>query len=188
MITCSIVSAQDWNLNGNCASSNEYKLGTKNSLCPIPIDPKFDFEIIHSDNTMARFENNLIKFAPITTTKVLIGAPSTTTPGDYKLYVEKGIMTEKVKVALKSTSDWADYVFEEDYELMSLKDVEIFIRENKHLPGICSAETLVEEGIDLGAMQAKLLEKIEELTLYLIQKDKEIEELKTQVESLIEQK
>lgn len=121
------------------------------------------------------------------TGKVLIGNPAnTTTPGNYMLYVEQGILTEKVKVALKSTGDWADYVFEEDYELMPLNEVEDFINENKHLPGISSAETLVEEGIDLGAMQAKLLEKIEELTLYLIQKDKEIEELRQQVKLLAE--
>lgn len=118
------------------------------------------------------------------------------TTGDYNLYVEGGILTEKVKVAARFTgSNWADYVFADDYKLMPLSEVEAFVKENKHLPGVASAEELSRTGLDLGAMQAKQMEKIEELTLHLIEQNKtiekqssEIEELKTQVKLLLEKK
>ena len=102
----------------------------------------------------------------------------------YKLYVEQGILTEKVKVALSSSLAWADYVFAKDYKLQPLAEVESFINTNKHLPNMPSATELAKEGLDLGKMQAKQMEKIEELTLYLIQMQKEIDTLKKQNELL----
>lgn len=105
-------------------------------------------------------------------------------PGNYRLYVADGIMTEKVKVALKNTGDWADYVFADDYKLRSLTEVEAFVKENKHLPGVPSAEEVQKTGIDMASMDAKLLEKIEELTLYLIGIQKENESLRKEVETL----
>ncbi|NNT72528.1 hypothetical protein HKT18_09900 [Flavobacterium sp. IMCC34852] len=133
--------------------------------------------------------------------KIYLGAtasyPSTT--GDYRLFVEGGILTEKVKVALRSSANWADYVFANDYKLMPLKEVETFVKANKHLPGVDSAEELAKNGIDVAQMQSKQMEKIEELTLYIIDQDKkieaqgkaiekntkEIEELKAQIQALI---
>ncbi len=114
--------------------------------------------------------------------KVTIG--STTTPGSYKLYVEDGILTEKVKVAVKTTADWSDHVFAEDYPLSPLACVEEFILENKHLPGVPSAEQMVGDGLDVASMDAKLLEKIEELTLYLIELKKENDSLTTRISNL----
>jgi len=122
--------------------------------------------------------------------------------GNYKLFVEGGILTEKVKVALRSTNNWADYVFADDYKLMPLKQVEEFINKNNHLPGVDSAEDLAKNGLDLSVMQAKQMEKIEELTLYIIEQNKtlenqskaienqnrEIEELKNQMKALIQKK
>jgi len=134
--------------------------------------------------------------------KIYLGStanyPSST--GNYKLFVEGGILTEKVKVALRSTANWADYVFADDYKLMPLSDVEKFISKNNHLPGIKSATELAKNGLDVAEMQAKQMEKIEELTLYAIEQDKkikeqnqliskfstELEELKNQVKALIE--
>ena len=124
--------------------------------------------------------------------------PNTT--GNYKLFVEGGILTEKVKVALRSTANWADYVFEKDYKLMPLNEVEKYISTNQHLPGVDSASDLSKNGLDLAEMQAKHMEKIEELTLYAIEQNKkielqdleikktnkEVEELKAQVKALIE--
>jgi hypothetical protein len=104
--------------------------------------------------------------------------------GDYKLYVAKGILTEKVKVALKSSADWADYVFKKGYELMPLDKVESFIAENGHLPNVPSAEEVFDTGIDVATMDAKLLEKIEELTLYMIDLKKTNEQLNTRVNQL----
>lgn len=125
--------------------------------------------------------------------KIYIGSiasyPNVT--GNYKLFVEGGILTEKVKVALRSTDNWADYVFEKNYDLMPLKNVEEYINKNKHLPGIDSAEELSEKGLDLAEMQAKHMAKIEELTLYIIAQNKAIEknskdilELKKQIQAL----
>lgn len=119
--------------------------------------------------------------------KVSIGEPSTFTmgtPGAYKLYVSDGILTEKLKVAVKTTADWADYVFKPTYKLRSLSEVETFIKTNGHLPEVPSAEEVVNNGIDMAQMDAKLLQKIEELTLYMIELKKENEALKVQMSNL----
>jgi hypothetical protein len=109
---------------------------------------------------------------------MLIGDPaSVTLPAGYKLYVETGILAEKVKVAVKNTSDWSDYVFEKNYQLKKLEDVEKYVVENKHLPNIPSAEEVVKGGLDLANMDSKLLGKVEELTLYIIALNKRIAEL-----------
>ena len=124
---------------------------------------------------------------PVTRLDVQGGAVrigNTCTPVGYNLYVEKGILAEKVKVAVNCSSAWADYVFANDYKLQPLSEVEKFIKENKHLPNVPSAETMVTEGLDLGKMQAKQMEKIEELTLYLIEMKKEIEILKIENKAL----
>jgi len=105
-------------------------------------------------------------------------------PGTYRLYVADGILTEKVRVSLKNTSDWADYVFADDYKLRDLKEVEAFVKEHKYLPGVPSAEEVQKTGIDMAAMDAKLLEKIEELTLYVIGIKKENELLRKELEAL----
>jgi hypothetical protein len=106
--------------------------------------------------------------------KVTIGNPANMN-GTYKLYVETGIITEKLRVA--TVNNWADYVFDKRYNLLSLKEVEKYITINKHLPNVPSAEEVAKEGIDMAKMDAKLLEKIEELTLYVIQLNKKIERL-----------
>jgi hypothetical protein len=100
----------------------------------------------------------------------------------FKLFVTGGILTEKVKVA--TYANWADYVFANEYELKSLKEVENFIHKNKHLPNIPSAKEVKEQGLDLGEMQAKQMEKIEELTLYIIQMNKEMIVLKNEISAL----
>ena len=121
--------------------------------------------------------------------KIYIGSTATypTTTGNYKLFVEGGILTEKVKVALRSTANWADYVFEKDYNLMPLENVEAYIAEHKHLPGIDSAEALAKDGLDLAEMQAKHMAKIEELTLYIIEQNKAIEKNTKDIKELQQQ-
>ena len=144
-----------------------------------------------NNNRIVDMNNRNIWFNTSTSTahgKMYIGNTTSypTTTGNYKLFVEGGILTEKVKVALRSTSNWADYVFANDYKLMPLSEVEQFISTNKHLPGVASASDLVKDGIDVVEMQSKQMEKIEELTLYVIQQNKKIEELQKQVQALIE--
>jgi len=93
----------------------------------------------------------------------------TTTPNT-KLAVNGNIRAHEVKV---ETANWPDYVFAKDYKLPSLKETETHIKQKGHLPGIPSAEEVKANGIELGEMNAKLLKKIEELTLYLIELKKE---------------
>lgn len=107
----------------------------------------------------------------------------TTDPGAWKLAVNGKIRAKEVKVE----TGWADFVFEEKYELPSLTEVEDHIKEKGHLKDIPSAEEVAENGIFLGEMDAKLLQKIEELTLYTIDQQKEIETLRSLVEKLIEE-
>lgn len=100
---------------------------------------------------------------------------------EYKLYVQTGIRTRRVKV---DQSNWPDYVFDTKYSLPPLKEIEAFIHKNKHLPEIPSAREVEEKGLDLGDQQARLLKKIEEMTLYIISMNKEIETLKKETEDL----
>lgn len=109
--------------------------------------------------------------------RVKIGDVNTQIDG-YKLYVEQGILTEKVKVAVKSSKDWYDHVFDKNYTLMPLNKLEEYIKANKHLPGIQTTAEVMNEGLDLGKMNALLLKKIEELTLYTIELKKELDETK----------
>lgn len=96
--------------------------------------------------------------------------------------------TEKLHVngKIRATGQvgWADFVFEDDYSLPELENVEKEIQKIGHLPGIPSAEEVRENGIDLTEMDSKLLQKIEELTLYLIEQDKEIKNLKRELKEL----
>jgi hypothetical protein len=100
---------------------------------------------------------------------------------NYKLFVETGIRTRKVKV---DVSTWADYVFSPSYKLPSLKEVEAFIKKNNHLPDVPSEAEVKKEGLDLGENQAVLLKKIEELTLYIIDQNKKLEDQNKRIGNL----
>ena len=101
----------------------------------------------------------------------------------FKLFVTEGIKAEKVRVQL-AAGRWADYVFKADYQLRSLQEVEAHIKQKGHLPDVPSAKEVGQKGINLGEMDATLLRKIEELTLYVIQIKKQSEQLKQQNEQL----
>ena len=101
-----------------------------------------------------------------------------TTPGDtYKLAVCGSIRAKEIVV----DTGWCDFVFADDYALPSLSQVEQFISENKHLPGIPSEAEVKENGVTLGSISSKLLQKIEELTLYVIELKKENEVMKSEL-------
>ncbi len=89
----------------------------------------------------------------------------TTSPSD-KLEVNGNIRAKEIKL---EASNWPDYVFKENYSLPSLKEVQTFIQKNGHLPGLDDAESYAENGVEMMKMNQKLLQKIEEMTLYLIQ-------------------
>lgn len=103
----------------------------------------------------------------------------TETP-DTKLAVNGTIHSKEVVVDLIG---WPDYVFEKDYNLMTLNELEISINKNKHLPNIPSSDEIECNGLGLGDMNKKLMEKVEELTLYIIQLNKELQEVKSQIKN-----
>jgi hypothetical protein len=103
---------------------------------------------------------------------------------NYRMFVKDGIRTEKIKVDIASSNGWADYVFEKNYNLMPLNELESFISQNKHLPEVPTTNEAIENGIELKEMNILLLKKIEELTLYVIQQQKEIQELKVKLNKM----
>ncbi len=106
---------------------------------------------------------------------------TTTDDVNYKLQVNGDVKARKIKV---TQTGWADFVFEPDYRMPSLQELERYVKEHKHLPGIPSAGEVAEQGIDLGEMNKKLLQKVEEQMLYIIQQQKEIEGLKKDMKDL----
>lgn len=102
--------------------------------------------------------------------------------GEFTFRVNGAGRVEATEVEVRSS--WCDYVFEEDYELMPLSELEAYLDANKHLPNIPAAEVVENEGLPLGNMQMRMMEKIEELTLYTIQQQKELELLKAQNDEL----
>ena len=95
----------------------------------------------------------------------------------YKMAIVGGIITEKVRIATNGTVFWADFVFDKNYALRPLSKLENYIKINKHLPEMPSTSDVNKEGIDLAETQALLLQKVEELTLYVIEQNKKIERL-----------
>src|SRR6185369_13993990 len=106
----------------------------------------------------------------------------TTNSYGYKLAVNGSAIFTSAKVKLYS--NWPDYVFYQTYELPSLASLEKFIKINNHLPNIPSAQEINDNGIDLGDMSGKLLEKIEELTLYIIELKKENEKMQAEINKI----
>ena len=110
--------------------------------------------------------------------KVAIGTNVVTlTDWNYGLYVHDGILTERVKVALRD-GEWSDFVFHPNYSLMSFDELKKFIEDNGHLPGVPSECEMIENGLDVAKSDAILLMKIEELTLYILELSRQIEDLK----------
>ena len=94
-----------------------------------------------------------------------------------KLTVDGNICAKEVRVSLSGSPCWPDYVFANDYELMKISDLKHYIQTNSHLPGIPSAAEVEENGVELGAATEMLLQKIEEMTLYIIQLEERIQQL-----------
>ncbi|MFC7526934.1 hypothetical protein ACFQRK_23460 [Parapedobacter sp. GCM10030251] len=104
----------------------------------------------------------------------------TTSPKE-RLSVNGNIRAKEIKVEM---ANWPDYVFQEDYNLMPLADLESYIDTYGHLPGIPTTEEAETEGVELAEMNRKLLEKVEELTLYILEQQREINQLKEKTKKL----
>jgi len=175
-----------WSLNGNDTfySAGNVGIGTNT--------PGYSLDVSGTINAT----NILINDAPlpdspwelsgndVSYTSGNVGIGTTNTQG-FMFAVAGNMVAEAVKVELEG--NWPDFVFEKEYNLQSLKEIEDYIKENGHLPNVPSAEEIKNNGIDLGQMDATLLQKIEELTLHSIQQQKEIDSLKGINKKLFEQ-
>ncbi|KAA1245339.1 hypothetical protein [Aquimarina sp. RZ0] len=139
--------------------NGNFRLGTANSLSTIPV-------------THLNIDKN---------GKIGIGTMDTK---GFKLGVKGKIAAEEVKISLHS--EWSDFVFYDNYKLPTLQEVESYIKEKGHLKDIPSEKEVEENGIFLGEMDARLLQKIEELTLYTIEQEKRIKELESLNDKLLE--
>ncbi len=139
---------------------------------PVVIGPKGTLNIGYDRSFVASDKNDL-------SVNGNVGIGTLDTKG-YKLAVDGTIKAKEIKVE----SGWADFVFDESYRLPSLEEVSSHIKEKKHLPGIPSAAEVAENGVDLGEMNAKLLQKIEELTLYVIKLQKDNEIMRKEIDEL----
>jgi hypothetical protein len=129
-------------------------------------------------------QNSLINASvPIISNQAIMVGTSTI-PSGYLMAVNGNVIANKIVV---KQYPWADFVFKPDYKLPPLSIVEQHIKEKGHLQDIPSEKEVAEKGIDLGSMDAKLLQKVEELTLYLIDQQKQIDELKKQHEATLKQ-
>lgn len=128
----------------------------------------------YTDESITRFLINDVGQVAIGTAKVQDG---------YRLSVNGGIACTKVVVKTNTDWGWPDYVFAKDYKLRPLAEVASFVDENKHLPDVPKAADITENGVDLGQMDAVLLRKVEELTLYILEQEKRIAQLEAQAQS-----
>jgi hypothetical protein len=108
-----------------------------------------------------------------------VGVGTTTIPTGYKLAVAGNAIAESMTVKLQA--NWPDVVFKKDYALMPLSEVKTYIDKNQHLPEMPAATEVEKDGVNLGEMNRLLVKKVEELTLYLIEQQKEIDELKAKI-------
>jgi len=122
------------------------------------------------------FQSNMTETYDVSQMNIIgnVSIGTGTVDPNYHLQVKGKIRTQEIKV---ENQNWPDYVFDPSYELQSLKVTERFIKENKHLPGIPSAKEVSVNGLNVGEMNSRLLQKIEELTLHIIEQDKRIERL-----------
>ncbi|MGN7787276.1 hypothetical protein ACTJIJ_22270 [Niabella sp. 22666] len=110
--------------------------------------------------------------------KLSIG--QTAVPDNYQLAVKGKIIAGELKI--QNVGNWPDYVFDSSYQLMSLPETDQYIKTNKHLPDMPSAREVEAKGIAVGANQALLLKKVEELTLHLIQLEKKVAQQNEQIQ------
>lgn len=172
--------------NNEASPSNKLYIENSNSSTPL-IYGKFDTDQLGINTTAVG--DYTLSVGGNTQTDTLhaevIVIDTTYVPSGYSLAVNGDVIAEQVDVVLSSS--WPDYVFDENYELLSLEETASFIDANHHLPGVKSEAEMEEEGkMDLAAMNLKLLEKVEELTLHLIQQNERVKKLEAQNEALNE--
>lgn len=173
---------------------------------PLAVDIKIrsiNFNTGYNSYTTTGNESNSIGLLPMTFNwSLVVGNTITSEPGILAIYaanngnvgigtsspldklsVKGKIRAHEIKVTT-AAADWPDYVFNDDHQLMPLDSLAKFVKENKHLPNIAPAKAVEENGIALGELNRQLLQKIEEMTLYLIDQSREIKSLKNEIQAL----
>lgn len=153
---------------------------------------KYDGKVVIGDAVTSSIANTklhvngltLIGSDPTAAESTAITTATTCSPTPMKLWVNGSIGTKEVRISLDK---WCDYVFDADYNLKPLAEVAAYIEKNKHLPEVPSEKELVENGVSMGEMMKIHMRKIEELTLYLIEMQKQNDEIKKQNEQLATQ-
>jgi len=124
------------------------------------------------------FTNPVFEVSSTGKTNIGIGRPlNTGIASNAMLSVDGLILAREIRVSIASTH-WADYVLSNSYKLPSLKEIELYIKKHQHLPEVPSTEEVTKEGVNIVEMNATLLKKVEELTLYVIDLQKQIDSLK----------
>lgn len=151
-----------------------------------------DFIISNNPNNqtgrivLRTYQNSNIEMITNSLTRMIIDGSGNVAMGsdftnpNYKLEVKGSIRAYEVLVQ----TGWSDYVFDKNYQLRSLSDVEKYIAQNKHLPDVPSAAEVETNGVQVGQMDSILIKKVEELTLYIIDQNKQIQELQRKVSQL----
>lgn len=165
--------SQYWALTGNNLAENDFIGSAEGNNYPLVLKTNGIERMRISGEGQLIISNNSDE-------KITCAAPQT--HRDFLLAVEGKIISQEIVVTPKT--DWPDFVFEENYPLTPLEKLEQIIYSTGHLPGIPSKEEIEKNGISLAEMQAKLLKKMEEMTLYMIQLKKENEELKKRIDEL----
>jgi len=163
---CTVESPFPWLMGGNSVNSGQSSfIGTCNA---------YPFSIY--TNGMERMR---------VTASGQVGIGTNAVPTDYILAIKgKTIASDEIIIKLFADWTWPDYVFEKDYKLPVLSDVETYLKANSHLPGIPTAADIKKDGVPLAEMNTLLLKKIEELTLYMIEQNKKLEEQQSKIEKL----
>ena len=177
--TCVGTNAGLVNTTGNRNTYLGYRTGSSNVTGSNNVSIGFHAGYYETGDDKLHIANTASKsliYGDFATDQVAIGTTDNYIPSGFTLAVGGKIIAEEIKVRLRA--DWPDYVFEKNYNKPTLEELEVSIAENGHLPNIPSAAKVEAEGYFLGEMDVKLLEKIEELTLYVIELNKEVKELK----------
>ncbi len=132
---------------------------------------------IHSEAAKA-YDGLLVQY----NSSLNVGIGTNNVPNGYKLAVDGKVIAEEITIKL--SEQWPDYVFEEEYPLMPINELEAYIKANKHLPNVPSEQEVGNNGVDLGEMNALLLRKMEEMTLYIIESHAKQLKMEAKLDSL----
>lgn len=132
---------------------------------------------IHPEATKA-YDGLLVQY----NSSMNVGIGTNNVPNGYKLAVDGKVIAEEITIKL--SEQWPDYVFEEEYPLMPINELEAYIKANKHLPNVPSEQEVGNNGVDLGEMNALLLRKMEEMTLYIIESHAKQLKMEAKLDSL----